>query len=102
MSRVRTQPTESARKRDVFTNRQVRGGRRTRAEILPAGSLLEYKAVSGGNRKWPSLFYGGETTAGEQASRFSDASRSMPALGLCKPETSGTRQDRTAGAPQIS
>jgi hypothetical protein len=65
MSRVRTQPTESATKRDVFTDLQVRGGRRTRAEFLPARPLLEYTGAFGGPLKWPSLFYGGETRAGD-------------------------------------
>lgn len=65
MSRVRTQPTESARKRDVFTDPQVRGGRSTRAEFFPSEPLLEYERASGGPLKWPGLFYGGETRAGQ-------------------------------------
>jgi len=65
MSRVRTQPTESATKRNVFTDLAVRGGRRTRAEFLPARPLLEYAAASGGATKWPSLYYGGATRAGD-------------------------------------
>lgn len=64
-SNVRTQPTESARKRhvDVPTNRQPRG-RVTRAEFYPSEPLLEYISPSGGNRKWCSLYYGGESRAG--------------------------------------
>jgi len=59
MSRVRTKPTESATRRDF------REGRTTRAEMLPMGPLLEYRRHGGGALKWPTLFYGGETTAGE-------------------------------------
>lgn len=64
MSQVRTQSTQSARKRDVFADLWVRAGRRTRAEFLPEDRRLEYRAASGGTSKWPSLFYGGETRAG--------------------------------------
>lgn len=69
MSRVRTQPTESATKRDVFAAAregvQNREGRETRAEFLPSRPKLEYGFTSGGPLKWPSLFYGGETRAGQ-------------------------------------
>jgi hypothetical protein len=64
---VRTKPTESARKRNVFAdvsmNRQIRG-RATRAELPLSEPLLEYISPSGGNLKWCSLYYGGESRAG--------------------------------------
>jgi hypothetical protein len=64
MSRNRTKPTESARKRAVFTDPQARGGRSTRAELMPTRPLLEFHLSSGGQLKLPNLFYGGETRAG--------------------------------------
>ena len=65
MSRVRTKPTESATKRNVLTDPQGRRGRVTRAESPTMGRLLEYTGSSGGTTKWCSLYFGGETRAGE-------------------------------------
>ena len=65
MSPVRTKPTESATKRNVFTDPRVRRGSVTRAESLTMGPLLEYTGSPGGTTKWCSLYYGGETRAGE-------------------------------------
>lgn len=64
MSRNRTKPTESARKRAIFTDPQARGGRSTRAEWMPGRPLLEFHFAPGGQLKIPDLFYGGETRAG--------------------------------------
>ena len=64
MSRIRTKPTESARKRDVIRDPQETAGRATRAEGLPPGRLLEYIDHWGGNLKWCNAFYGGEMRAG--------------------------------------
>jgi len=65
MSRVRTQPTQSATERDV-RNRQARAGRVTRAEHSTARRpLLEYIGPSGGLTKWCSLYFGGESRAGD-------------------------------------
>jgi len=63
MSRSRTQPTESATKRDVLKNPQQRGWRETRAEMAPSRQLLEYEAAAE-HLKWCGLFYGGEFRAG--------------------------------------
>ncbi len=64
---VRTKPTESARKRNVFagvfTSRQTRG-RVTRAEFTLSEPLLEYTSPTGGNLKWCGLYFGGESRAG--------------------------------------
>jgi hypothetical protein len=64
MSRIRTKPAESARKRDVFRDPQQSTGRATRAECLPPGPLLEYISHLGGHLKWVNTFYGGEMRAG--------------------------------------
>ena len=64
MSGIRTQPTESARKRDVWKDPQSTTGRKTRAELLPPGPLLEYTVRLGGNLKWCNTFFGGESRAG--------------------------------------
>lgn len=64
MSRTRTKPTESAKKRAVNTDPQARGGRSTRAEKMPSRSLLEFHFAPGGPLKIPDLYYGGETRAG--------------------------------------
>ncbi len=65
MSRVRTKSAQSATERDV-NQRQARAGRVTRAESQTAGRpLLEYIGPSGGATKWCSLYYGGETRAGD-------------------------------------
>jgi hypothetical protein len=61
MSRVRTQPTESATKRN---KPQSHRRRETRAEFFPAEPLLEYRQPEGGPLKWCGLFYGGESRAG--------------------------------------
>jgi hypothetical protein len=61
---VRTQPTESEPKRDVFKERRAQIGRATRAESAPFGPLLEYISPSGGTLKWCNLYFGGEFTAG--------------------------------------
>jgi len=60
---ARTQAAESVHKRDVFTELPARG-RATHAEFAPAGPLLEYTAPTGGIRKCPNLYYGGESRAG--------------------------------------
>jgi hypothetical protein len=66
MSPVRTKPTESATKRNVFfMDLRVRRGSVTRAESPTMGPLLEYTGSSGGTTKWCNLYYGGETRAGE-------------------------------------
>jgi hypothetical protein len=65
MSPVRTKPTESATKRNVFTDLRARRGSVTRAESPTMGPLLEYTGSSGGTTKWCNLYYGGETRAGE-------------------------------------
>jgi hypothetical protein len=65
MSRVRTKPTEAATERDVLRDPHARAGRVTRAEFSPSEPLLEYISPSGGNRKWCSLYYGGEFRAGD-------------------------------------
>ena len=64
MSRIRTKSTESATKRNVFTDLRARMGRVTRAESPTLGPLLEYTGSSGGTTKWCSLYFGGETRAG--------------------------------------
>ena len=64
MSRVRTQPTESANMRDVFSHLHARAGRVTRAEFSPSRVLLEFIGPSGGTRKWCNLYFGGESRAG--------------------------------------
>ena len=61
MSRVRTKSAPSATRRDVFT----RAGRVTRAESSPRRVLLEYIGPSGGVTKWYSLYFGGESRAGD-------------------------------------
>ncbi len=64
MSRARTQPTASAKKRDVLKNPQQRGPRETRAETMAAWRpLLEYEAAAR-HPKWCVLHYGGEFRAG--------------------------------------
>ena len=65
MSRVRTKSAPSATRRDVFTHRQTRAGRVTRAESSPRRVLLEYIGPSGGVTKWYSLYFGGESRAGD-------------------------------------
>lgn len=65
MSRIRTRPTESARKRDIFKAPQTRGRRETRAENFSSVPLLEYRTHEEGHLKWCGLFYGGEFRAGE-------------------------------------
>ena len=60
---LRTKSTESERKRDVFTNQRAKG-RVTRAEFSPSEPLLEYVSLAGGHLKWCSLYYGGESRAG--------------------------------------
>ena len=65
MSRVRTKPTESATKREVRRDPHARAGRVTRAEFSPSEPLLEYISPTGGNRKWCSLYFGGESRAGD-------------------------------------
>lgn len=64
MSRTRTQPTESVRKRDGLRDPQHAPGRETRAEPQPQERMLEYIGHSGGNLKWCNTFYGGESRAG--------------------------------------
>jgi hypothetical protein len=61
---VRTKSTESEPKRDVFQQRRAQTGRVTRAEFFPTEPLLEFIGPSGGNLKWCSLYFGGETRAG--------------------------------------
>jgi len=63
-NKERTKPTESATRRDVFTDLRARRGRVTRAESPTMGPLLEYTGSSGGTTKWCSLYFGGETRAG--------------------------------------
>lgn len=63
MSRNRTKPTESATKRDQLTV-QSGVGRMIRAEMLPPGPLLEYIDHSGGNLKWCTTYFGGQSRAG--------------------------------------
>jgi hypothetical protein len=63
-SNVRTKSTESEQKREVFTDPRAHSGRVTRAEFSPSGPLLEYISPSGGHPKWCSLYYGGESRAG--------------------------------------
>ena len=66
MSRIRTKSTQSATERDVSRQRQARAGRVTRAESsTDRRPLLEYIGPSGGATKWCSLYFGGETRAGE-------------------------------------
>jgi hypothetical protein len=60
---VRTKSTESEPKRDV-RERRAGTGRVTRAEFSSSEPLLEYISPSGGNRKWCSLYFGGESRAG--------------------------------------
>lgn len=64
MSRVRTQPTESATKRNILNDPQSRGRRETRAEIAPPGPMLEYRQRGGDRLRDIGLFFGGEFTAG--------------------------------------
>ena len=64
MSQARTQPTESAAKRNIFTTPQSRGWRETRAEFTLPRPLLEYSQRAGGHLKWCGPFYGGEFRAG--------------------------------------
>lgn len=61
---ARTKPTESATRRDVFTDLRARKGRVTRAESASPRPLLEYMGPSGGTTKWCTLYFGGETRAG--------------------------------------
>ncbi len=65
MSRVRTKPAESATKREARRDPHARAGRVTRSEFSPAEPLLEYISPTGGNRKWCSLYFGGESRAGD-------------------------------------
>jgi hypothetical protein len=62
---LRTKSTESATKRDVLTDLRARMGRVTRAESPTMGPLLEYTGSSGGTTKWCSLYFGGQTRAGD-------------------------------------
>jgi hypothetical protein len=64
MSRTRTKSTESASKRNVFTDLRARRGRVTRAESPTMGPLLEYTGSSGGTTKWCGLYFGGDARAG--------------------------------------
>ena len=64
MSRIRTKPTASARRRDIFRAPQTLGQRETRAEHFSPEPLLEYGAQLEGHLKWCGLFYGGEFRAG--------------------------------------
>jgi hypothetical protein len=64
MSKIRTQPTESATKRNISKNPYSRGWRETRAEIAPPGPLLEYSRRGGDRLRDIGLFFGGEFTAG--------------------------------------
>lgn len=64
MSEVRSRSAHSARKRDIILKKpQTRGGRQTRAEFAPLRPLLEYQQAAE-VRKWCSLYFGGEFTAG--------------------------------------
>lgn len=64
MSQVRSRSVQPARKRDIiFKKPQSRGGRQTRAEFAPMRPLLEYEDAAE-VRKWCSLYFGGEFTAG--------------------------------------
>lgn len=63
-NQARTKPTESATKRNVFTDPRARRDNVTRAESPTMGALLEYTGPSGGTTKWCSLYFGGETRAG--------------------------------------
>lgn len=64
MSRVRTQPAQSATKRDTLASPRARTGRDARIEFSLPGPLLEYTSSSGGPLKWCGLYFGGESTAG--------------------------------------
>ena len=64
MSRVRTQLTESASKRNVLKTPQIRGRRETRAEFAETRPLLEYSRRGGDCQKDCGLFFGGEFRAG--------------------------------------
>jgi hypothetical protein len=64
MSRVRSLSAQPARKRDIaFMDPQPSHGRETRAESAPLRPLLEYGHAAE-IRKWCSLYFGGEFTAG--------------------------------------
>ena len=63
MSEVRSRSAQPARKRDITFKKPHPGGRQTRAEFVPLRSLLEYEQ-SAEIRKWCSLYFGGEFTAG--------------------------------------
>lgn len=63
MSRTRTEPTESARKRGAFRIPLI-AGRETRAESPSTERMLEYIDHAGGNLKWCNTFFGGESRAG--------------------------------------
>ena len=75
MSLMRTKATQSESKRDVFANDQphgrqehARAGRVTRAESLSWRPRLEFIRLTGGSLKWGTLYFGGESRAGEEAS----------------------------------
>jgi hypothetical protein len=65
MSEVRSRSAQPARRRDIiFKKPHSRGGRQTRAEFAPLlRPLLEYEQAAE-VRKWCSLYFGGEFTAG--------------------------------------
>jgi hypothetical protein len=64
MSEVRSHSAQPAPRRDItFKKPQPRGGRQTRAEFAPSRPLLEYEHAAE-VRKWCSLYFGGEFTAG--------------------------------------
>jgi hypothetical protein len=64
MSGVRSHFAQPARKRDIlFKKPRLRGGRQTRAEFALLRPLLEYEQPAE-IRKWCSLYFGGEFTAG--------------------------------------
>ena len=64
MSEVRSRSAQPARKRDIiFKKPQSRGGRQTRAEFPSPRPMLEYEQALE-VRKWCSLYFGGEFTAG--------------------------------------
>jgi hypothetical protein len=64
MSEVRSRSAQPARRRDIiFRKPQSWRGRQTRAEFAPLRPLLEYEQFAE-VRKWCSLYFGGEFTAG--------------------------------------
>jgi hypothetical protein len=64
MSGARSQSVQPAHKRDIISKKpQALRGSQTRAESALLRPLLEYKH-SAEVRKWCSLYFGGEFTAG--------------------------------------